>query len=220
MNFILPDKGDILFIYIEQWFTGFAPCFEKNIYSLACCMGRKDNGGMKATACKLNSIGRNVWILSIAGKNIGKTEKNGRIHNCTNITYSQNDMIYLAKVENTFTWEEYYEKYKGRRDAIYCYNGETMECVNLIDHTINNAPTDCALKHKDYRNLKQILTSNHYYIFKSGNKLPDNLVKNRNGAYKKNNPELLRDYIKESSIAYFCKNPFIITDKFKGGCKK
>lgn len=220
MKYILPNKNDVLYIYIEQWFTGFAPCFDDNLYSLACCMGNINNGGMKASVCKNVNNGKNVWVLSVAGQKINITEKKGDEHNCSDICYSPYDMICLANVNDTYTWEEYYDKLKGRQDAIYRYNNGKIECVDSSVHTIENAKRDCALNHKDSHNLKQIFTSEYYYIFKAGNKLPVELTKNRNYTYKNNNPELIQKFISKNNIAFFCENPFDITIKQKGGCNQ
>lgn len=188
--------NDMLYIYVETWFSGFSPCFKDGMYSLACCMGNKKNGGMKASACKLSQKG-NVWILSVAGKTINRTEKNEKMHNCSGIQYQPGDMIYLSKVDMCYTWPEYYNKYykTDRRDIIYRFEGNKVICFKECDHTQENSMTDCALDHKDYRDIKQIITSKNYAVFNSGNKLPSSLKGARGGCYKGNDISILKEYL-------------------------
>lgn len=200
---------DKVFIYTETWFTGFAPCFDNNLYSLACCMGNKKNGGMKARACKKfeeEQAANNVWVLSVAGKDIA----DGTKHNCSDIVYKRGDMICLAKVTNAYTWEEYYSRFAYRRDAIYKFDVEkkTMICVKHKDHTQKNAATDCALNNRDFRNLKQIVISEQYVVFEGGHKLPQDLSAYRGGKLNEDMTPL-REYIcnNDSCIKYVCERP-------------
>jgi len=96
------NDNDIIFIYKEQHFNGFAPCLDNNKFLLACCKGNKKNGGMRVNACQKfnekNDDNQNIWILSIAGKDIVKKNQN-----LSGNGYSEGDAIYLAKITNTFS---------------------------------------------------------------------------------------------------------------------
>ena len=63
---------DIIYIYKITSFNNFAPCFDNNTFSLACCKGNIKNGGMRRSICKRvdNETNINIWILGIAGKEL------------------------------------------------------------------------------------------------------------------------------------------------------
>ena len=227
----LPEytDDDILYIYKVQYFSGFAPCFDDDKFSLACCKGNKINGGMRVSICKRfegNQNNRNVWVLGVAGGKITSS-------NASNIDYKPGDMIYLAKISNEkqlYTWQEYYDEFKyKRRDAIYSFDGNKIKWISnsFEDHKPKNEndrtclETDCSAYYngwkeaKIYKELKQIIVSNMYWIFKGGVPLPPELNVNRNYSCNEASGEITRikrlfEYLDESknSISYGTIDPF------------
>ncbi len=225
----LPEfkDNDVLYVYKIKHFTGFAPCFDNNTYSLACCKGNKRNGGMRRSICKRkeNDSNTNVWILGIAGKELNDSLSKG---------YSANDMIYLAKIHNEsklYTWSDYYKKYSNcRRDAIYSLEDERIIWNGKLDQTEHKPEprtsrssclnTDCSTEiskngEKDiYENVKQIIVTEDYWIFDSGIKLPEGITTNRNFTFNENpngkkRVQIIKDIIKKNKgkLSYRA-NPF------------
>lgn len=241
MNPCFVASNDIVFSYKEQFFTGFAPCFQSKKYSLACCKGNRKNGGMRVSVCsQMNSkdnIGKSIWVVSIAGSLI---DKNG--HNTTSIEYRPNDVIYIAKINKKFTIKDYFEKYakKRRLDAIYSWNDESKEIVwnsnatwgGRGDHdpyengTLNEdyKKTDCSLEYPNmtqaeiFSQLEQIVMADEYYIFNHGQKICEELNIGRNYTYKKNGKEkraeYLQDWLKEHSNSIAFSNGSVPSSPF------
>ncbi len=166
---------DLVFSYKEDYFTGFAPCFEGGIYSLACCKGAKNGNSLRQTACKAFLAGRSVWILAIASATFRDEG-----HNKSQIEYSRGDAIYLAKVDGVYTWKEYSDSHANRSDSIYeLRNGEITWRDNYHGSHRNekDKATDCATSMKGmtpietFINQEQILISREYYVFDKGCKI-------------------------------------------------
>lgn len=169
-----------LFTYKERSFTGFAPCFENGLLSLACCKGNKANGGLRRRACKVVEAGKAAWVLSIAGKDIPT-----KGHNKMDIGYSWGDLIYIARVsgiESIYSWREYDHKFGNPRrfDAIYepSEDGKGMVRVkcNQTEHLSgenSKHETDLGVGIDDYPNVKQILTTSEYVVFEAGCRLSE-----------------------------------------------
>lgn len=192
---------DLIYTYKEQWFTGFAPCFDEGLYSLACCKGKKNGGSLRDSACS-KSKDKTVWILSIAGNNI---TTNG--HNKSNIGYTYKDMICLARVTDTYSWPEYSEQFPSRRDSIYYVKDGSLTWRKNNDHPDGLfMETDCEIETMDFMTRKQIIVSNEYYIFKPGCKTCYEI--NRGFAYKNNDPMKLQKCLNnnEEYIEYKSEN--------------
>ncbi len=166
---------DLVFIYKEKVFTGFAPCFDGGVYSLACCKGAKDGNSLRQTACKAFASGQNVWILAIAA---GEITNKG--NNTSQIEYAYGDAIYLAKIDGVYTWKEYSDSHADRTDSIYeLKNGEITWRDNYQgSHRTEEArATDCATGMRGmspietFINTEQILISHEYYVFDKGAKI-------------------------------------------------
>lgn len=233
---IIINDNDIVYSYKEPWFSGFAPCFQDGLYSLACCKGAKDGNGMRQSICKnyeefeKNGMLKNIWILSIAGKAI-----QDKGHNESSISFCPEDALYLAKVKETYTWKEYVDNYPYRRDAIYIWSSDKISRINGKETGIHEGEedrlTDCALNHKNwsecriFSELKQIIVTDEYYIFSPGQKVSDNnaLNVNRGFAYIKNGEtnriKALKSLVDSGSFIIE-KNPFQLQQVNKqGGCK-
>ena len=225
--------NDLIYSYKEQWFTGFAPCFQDGIYSLACCKGNKKNGGMRHSICKNVKAGRNVWVISIAGEDI-----QCKGHNTSGIDYKAGDVIYLAKIkkDDIYTLQKYSERFFGRRDAIYTFKSGHIERIlhkeDDVHVTKEDLLTDCSAcyggwdEEKIYNDLEQIVMAEEYYVFKAGNHISDIFNVRRGYTFRKNGEkervEALRSFIVDREFAFgFKEDPFEFCKKAdKGGCHK
>lgn len=218
-EFVMICKDDILYVYKEQWFTGFAPCFYYQLYSLACCKGQMRRNSIRH---KFNKGNQNIWILSVAGKNIAKNTKK-ELHNTSKIKYAPGDLITLVKVKDLLSWKEYSEKYFGKRaDVIYTYD-ENSNQMQWHDNPYHNdrtmRKTDCGDNIKDYANIKQIVISDEYYLFKENNKVPQ-LFTTRNFTFDNSNIDLINDYMKSHPNSFEFCGRFIDISREETGCGK
>ena len=232
---VIINDTDIVYSYKEPWFTGFAPCFQDGLYSLACCMGSRYGRGMRNSICRNINEGKTVWIISIAGCSIGQ-----KGHNCSGIGYSGGDVMCLVKVSCTHTLEEYSKLYFGhRRDAIYTFeNNEIIWNSNSPngegDHdSEDNREVDCSLKYKGwdqeriFHELEQIIVSDNYYVFEPGQRVGETLVP-RGRSYECNNnreetrTEALRRFLSGNPRVAFIngQDPFQMLSCKKAGCSK
>ena len=226
MKYPIIGKNDLVYSYKEQWFTGFAPCFQDNVFSLACCMGNKDNGGMRRSI--FNHLSNTVWIVSIAGDQIKANE-----HNLTNQQYNPGDVIYIAKVASVLTLKDFRKEYPKRRDAIYKLQNKTIIRIpegDDVHREEKNRLTDCTIDYPGlndediYNTFEQIVIAEEYYILEAGQQKPIILDINRNFSFEKNGRDkrvkALSDFVKECKIAVVSKNPFPNMYETKArGCK-
>lgn len=194
---------DTIYIYRITDFNNFAPCFDDDIFSLACCKGNIKTGGMRRSICKRaeNETDSNIWILAIAGKGL--------------VGYNNNDMVYLAKVDRNmlYSWKEYSQKFPNRTDAIYDYqNGEMIRNnKNTQYHPVScehtELPTDCGIKMPDYCNVKQIIMSKEFYVFQSDAPFENEFQIIRGYRYIEADIDIKAN-LSKANITYNCKNPF------------
>ena len=172
MDIPILNENDLVYTYKEQWFNGFAPCFDNGLLSLACCKGSKCGRGMRQSIGKHISKDRSIWVLSIAGNDI--TVNNPKYHNTSmfngkHINHQPHQALYLAKIKEVITWDNYAKNYPNRKDCIYSLNGGTIICRPNDYHNEKNIPTDCAIDFPDsFRTLPQVLLSKEYYVFEAG----------------------------------------------------
>ena len=231
--------NDLIYTYKERFFTGFAPCFQKGVLSLACCKGAKNGNGMRQSICKAIEAGNNVWLLSIASKDI--IEKG---HNFSGIHYAPGDAIYLAKISDTLTWMEYSTDsgYKLRKDSYYVLKDGRVDwkaCIKKLHDTPEDKERDCGIgncysmgktEEEIFTKEKQILISKEYYIFNNGHNIADNekykvlnVIRGFSCTKKENidRPILLRDFLCDNADFYCCKgiNPFdVVKEDRRSGC--
>ena len=109
----------VVFIYAMTNDSGFAPCVQKNWFTLACCKGGV-RGGMRKSAAKEFLAGNNVYLLGLCGKTLDREKANLP--------------VYLAKIDEVIEMEEYYAdsgRSKGRADDVYkVINGELISKAN------------------------------------------------------------------------------------------
>lgn len=198
------SKKDIVYIYKITSFNNFSPCFDDNIFSIACCKGNRKNGGMRRSICKLveSETNINVWILGISGKGLPD--------------YTQNDVIYLAKVDKDklYSWKEYSKMFRKRKDAIYdfCDGKMIRNNKNKYCHpdTCNNSylATDCGTSMPDYCNLKQIILTKEFVVFNPNTPIVKKYQVVRGYKYIEADEFFIKN-ISKATINHNCKNPFI-----------
>ncbi|MBO6310691.1 MAG: hypothetical protein J6N70_18010 [Oribacterium sp.] len=117
------------FVYIYRVVsdTGFAPCVDKGILSLACCKGGQIRRG------KPINTGLRYWIGS---KRLGIDYKK---HDVYIVGLYRNNFLYLARVTHVLSMKEYYQTTsKGRLDDIYSYiDGRLVRNHNLWDEGVH-----------------------------------------------------------------------------------
>ena len=235
-NPIIKDN-DIIYTYKEQVFTGFAPCFQDGIYSLACCKGAKNGNGMRQSVCKSFESGKNVWVMAVAACDIRRKD-----YNISGIAYEPGDVIYLAKIDKVCTWSEYSTSsvYSKRRDSYYVLKDGKVTWrkkeKDLHDKEINKK-TDCGIgscsstrrtEEDVFINDKQILLAKEYYVFDKGQRLSgvadyETLDVHRGYSYiekgKPGRASVLKEFLKKNHTFKFSggADPFKNTGISKGG---
>lgn len=108
---IIIDK--IIFTYRLTSDTGFAPCVDNGLLTLACCKGGTE---------KIKR-GLRYFIGRFFEENL---QKNVEVY--VSGIYADK-LLYIAKIDKVILMKEYFsnKKYKGRLDGIYRLNGETLE---------------------------------------------------------------------------------------------
>lgn len=99
----------IVYVYVMTNDSGFAPCIDNGLFTLACCKGGL-NGGMRKSAGKEVKAENNVYVLGICGKKLAKTN---------DMEYSP---VYLAKIDDAICMTEYYKDgglSRNRQDDAY-----------------------------------------------------------------------------------------------------
>lgn len=234
-------ENDIIYTYKEQVFTGFAPCFQDGIYSLACCKGAKNGNSMRKSVGRSLASGKNVWVMAIAACDIKQSNKN-----TSGIPYEPGDVIYLAKIDKVCTWYEYStdDIYSKRKDSYYVLkNGKvewrkkktglhTDEVNRLTDCGIGSCNSTGRTEEDVFKNDKQILLAKEYYVFDKGQRLSGTeaykaLDVHRGYSYiekgKSSRASVLKDFLKLNHRFLFTKgmNPFNNMEAAKGGgCKR
>ena len=179
---IIPNinSEDIIYTYKEQVFTGFAPCFQDGIYSLACCKGAMNGKGMRQSICKTIDSGKTVWVMAIAGCDIKHSN-----NNTSGISYEPGDALYLARIDKICTWYEYstLDNYCKRKDSYYVLKDGMVDWRKIQDNLHSNEInklTDCGIGLRNlkgrteadiFKNDKQILLAKEYYVFDKGQRL-------------------------------------------------
>ena len=106
-------KQVLLYVYILNNDSGFAPCVQDNWLTLACCKGGI-KGGMRMSVTKKFNEGNTIYLLGLCGKMLNRET-----------AYSP---IYFAKVDEVLDMNDYYAdggRASGRKDDVYKFvNGE------------------------------------------------------------------------------------------------
>lgn len=110
----------IVYAYVMSHDTGFAPCYDNGVFTLACCKPRI----RKSVFGKLNDSGElkdDVWV--IGAKHDGKP-KSG---------IYKSHVVYIARITKVLRFEDYYtEDNFYRSDCVY-QKLKTEECKKAIN---------------------------------------------------------------------------------------
>ncbi len=140
-----------LFVYRVASDTGFAPCAEKGLLSLACCKGGQiRNGKVIHTGLRYR----------IGAKKDGVDYSKDEVY----ILGTYHDkMLYLAKVTDVVTMEEYFcGRAKGRTDDIYkMSSGKLVRNNRLRDEDVH---TDEERIKKDLAGEYVLLSEDFIYL--------------------------------------------------------
>ncbi len=130
--------------------TGFAPCVEGNLLTLACCKGGQMRGDKVINTGLRYRIG--------AKKDVKWDKEDVYIVG----TY-KNKFLYLARVTKVITMEEYYSGLsKGRTDDIYSLkNGELVRNYNLRNYNVHTEPDRVT---KDLAGKYVIMSNDYIYL--------------------------------------------------------
>lgn len=114
----------IIFTYRLTHDTGFAPCVDNGLLTLACCKGgtKTVKRGLRYFIGRFfeENLQKNVEVY-ISGIYAGK-------------------LLYIAKIDKVITMNEYFckKEYKGRIDQIYRWDGEELKRENRKLKGIHN----------------------------------------------------------------------------------
>ena len=139
-----------LFMYRLTNDTGFAPCVKDNILSLACCKGGQIRGD------KVINTGLRYRIGS-------KHESDYAVDDVYVLGTHSNKFIYLAKITDVVTMEEYYSGMsKGRTDNIFdIVNGRLVRNNHLRRENVHTDPDRIM---KDLAGRYVLLSDNYIYL--------------------------------------------------------
>jgi hypothetical protein len=139
-----------LYIYRLTDDTGFAPCVENDLLSLACCKGGQIRNGKVINTGLRHRIGI-------------QREADYTIDEVYILGIYKSKMLYLAKVTNVVTMEEYFDGMsKGRTDDIYSLvNGELVRNKKLMDKNVHTEPDRIR---KDIAGQYVVLSNDYVYL--------------------------------------------------------
>lgn len=139
-----------LYIYRLTDDAGFAPCAENGLLSLACCKGGQIRKGKVINTGLRHRIGTH-------------REANYETDDVYILGIYKNKMLYLAKVTNVVTMEEYFDGMsKGRTDDIYSLvNGELVRNNKLKDKKVHTEPNRIR---KDIAGKYVVLSNDYIYL--------------------------------------------------------
>lgn len=139
-----------LYIYRLTNDTGFAPCVEKGLLSLACCKGGQIRNGRVINTGLRHRIGQ-------------KREADYEIDDVYILGVFKDKMLYLAKVTKVVSMEEYFNGMsKGRTDDIYSLvNGELVRNQKLRTEDVHTEPDRIK---KDLAGRYVVLSEDYIYL--------------------------------------------------------
>lgn len=139
-----------LYIYRMTDDSGFAPCAENGVLSLACCKGGQIRNGKVINTGLRHRIGAH-------------READYKAHDVYILGTYKNKMLYLARVTNVVTMEEYFNGMsKGRTDDIYSLvKGELVRNKKLWDKGVHTAPERII---KDIAGIYVVLSDDFIYL--------------------------------------------------------
>ena len=159
----------IVFTYRVTHDTGFAPCVDNGILTLACC-----KGGTETVQRGLRYfVGR--FFEENLQENVGVYVSG----------IYDNKLLYIAKIDKAITMKEYFnnKKYKNRLDQIYRLNGEVLERdPNRLKGVHDNEHSNKC----DINGKYVLISENFVYLGKDAIKVDEDILK----FYPKNRGQL------------------------------
>ena len=139
-----------LYIYRMTDDSGFAPCVEKGLLSLACCKGGQIRNGKIVNTGLRHRIGIH-------------REANYATDDVYILGVYKNKMLYFAKVTNVVTMEEYFGGMsKGRTDDIYSLvRGKLVRNKKLRNEDVHTEPDRVV---KDLAGKYVVLSDDYIYL--------------------------------------------------------
>ena len=128
-----------IYTYRLTDFTGFAPCYENNLLSLAIC---KSDMRRVIGSNYDNNPSDTFWFMGLVS--------NSLVYNYSYFSCDKpGRVLFVAKINRIETYEEYFtkEEYKNRKDQIYenCENGQyyTKGSKKRFRHVLDCDVHDC-----------------------------------------------------------------------------
>jgi len=196
-----------VFMYRLTNDTGFAPCVDNNLLSLACCKG----GQMRGEKVINTGLRHRIGVKRESDYSVDDVYVLG--------TYS-NKFLYLAKITDVVTMEEYYSGVsKGRTDDIYDnVYGKLIRNKHLWKEKIHTEPDRIK---KDLAGKYVLLSKKFIYLGKDA--VYDDLIAKYNAKFHETKVYTgdRAQRIVETCEKYRDKNKHIPHEPFenKGGCR-
>lgn len=187
--------------------TGLAPCVKNGLLSLSCCKGGKKRGETVINTGLRYRIG-------------SKRESDYTVDDVYILGIFSNKFLYLAKITDVVTMEEYYsDMSKGRTDDIFdIVNGELVRNKHLKKENVHTDPDRIT---KDLAGRYVLLSDNYIYLGKDA--VFDDLIAEYNPHFQETKVYTgdIADKIVEACEKYRDGKMHIPNEPFleKGGCK-
>lgn len=141
-------KNKNVYCYLVAQDTGFAPCYDNSLFTLACCKPTIRKSIYKRFKDNNNLLNEGVYVIGVKHEDAPdeKDEYKSRI-------------VYIAKITQVLTFEEYFDdnNYESRADCIY-KDIKTEEVIELLNN--KNSNLEEIKKEKNRMNKKE--TNPHY----------------------------------------------------------
>lgn len=162
-----------LYVYALTCDSNFAPCFDNDMFSLACCKGGK-NGGMRTSVRNAKERGEDVYVLGVCSKTLSK-EATKNLNDIVDRDYKP---IFFAKVDECVEYSDYYADnsvYKGRTDqrAYSVVKGEIVPNEECNPHFGNHEAIE-----KDIGGRYVLISKEFIYLGDKCGKLLTSIEKN------------------------------------------
>lgn len=165
----------IIFAYRIVDDTGFAPCVDHNLLTLACCKGGQIRNGKN--------------ILTGLRYHIGKYREEHPQEDIYILGILKNKLLYYALVTDVLTMKEYFSEeaksvYGKRKDHIYDTADGQLVRNDFLPHI---HPKDGKQVYRDINGVYVLISDKFTYYGNMGRAIPDNIIEllPRNREYKR-----------------------------------